>query len=95
MLLWDDEDLALTPEQKTKLKHIKQRTIGSLVTIKGEVFPLEEEIVSASNNGVNPDTLEDSLEKLAELRAEATMLHLRCLYDTRKTLTQKQLEIME
>ena len=95
MVLWDDEDLALTPEQKTKLKHIRQRTIGGLATIKGEVFPLEKEIVSASNNGVNPDTLEDSLEKLAELRAEATMLHLRCLYDTRKTLTQKQLEIVE
>jgi len=39
MVLWDDEDLALTPEQKTKLKHIKQRTIVGLATIKGEVFP--------------------------------------------------------
>ncbi len=95
MVLWDDEDLALTPEQKIKLKEIRQRTIGGLSTIKGEVFPLEKEIVSASDNGVNPDTLEDSLEKLAELRAEATMLHLRCLYDTRKTLTQKQLGIVE
>ena len=95
MVLWDDEDLALSPEQKTKLKLIRQRTIGGLATIKGEVFPLEEEIVSASNNGANPDSLEDSLEKLAELRAEGTMLHLRCLYDTRKTLTQKQLEIVE
>ena len=95
MQLWDDEDLALSPEQKTKLKQIRQRTVGGLSTIKGEVFPLEEEIVSASANGVNPDSLEDSLEKLAELRAEATMLHLRCLYDTRDILTKKQLQIVE
>jgi len=95
MQLWDDEDLALTPEQKTKLKHIRQRTIGGLSTIKGEVFPLEKEIVTASTNGAKPESLENDVEKLAELRAEATMLHLRCLYDTRKILTKKQLEIVE
>ena len=95
MQLWDDEDLALTTEQKTKLKLIRQRTVGGLSTIKGEVFPLEEEIVSASTNGATPESLEDDVEKLAELRAEATMLHLRCLYDTRKILTKKQLQMVE
>ncbi|EDZ62731.1 hypothetical protein SMGD1_2825 [Sulfurimonas gotlandica GD1] len=95
MQLWDDEDLALSLEQKTKLKEIRIRTVGGLATIKGEVFPLEAEIVKASSNGANPDSLEDSLQKLAELRAEATMLHLRCLYDTRNILTKKQLQLIE
>lgn len=95
MQLWDDEDLALTPEQKKKLKHIRIRTVGGLGTIKGEVFPLEAEIVQASTDGTNPDELEDSVEKLAELRAEATMLHLKCIYDTRKILSKKQLQILE
>jgi len=95
MQLWDDEDLALTPEQKTKLKQIRQKTVSGLGTIKGEVFPLEEEIVKASANGTAPSGLEDDVEKLAELRAEATMLHLNCIYDTREVLTKKQLQMIE
>ena len=95
MQLWDDEDLALTPEQKTKLKQIRLRTIGGLGTIKGEVFPLEAEIVEASTNGTKPESLEEDVEKLAELRAEATMIHLNCIYDTRKVLTKKQLQLIE
>lgn len=95
MQLWDDEDLALTPKQKAELKKIRIRTVGGLGTIKGEVFPLEAEIVEASTNGATPDSLEEDVEKLAELRAEATMLHLKCIYDTRSILTKKQLQLIE
>ena len=95
MQLWDDEDLALTPEQKTKLKQIRMQTVGGLATLKGEVFPLEAEIVKASKDGATPESLEDDVEKLAELRAEATMLHLKCLYNTKKVLTKEQLQLVE
>ncbi len=95
MQLWDDEDLALTPEQKTKLKQIRLKTVGGLATLKGEVFPLEAEIVKASKNGTNPKELEEDVEKLAELRAEATMIHLKCLYNTRNILTKKQLKMLD
>lgn len=95
MLLWDDEDLALTPEQKTKLKEIKLKTIGGLATIKGEVFPLEAEVVKASLDGATPASLEEDVEKLAELRTEATMIHLNCIYNTKNILTKKQLQLIE
>lgn len=95
MQLWDDEDLALTPEQKTKLKEIRLKTIGGLATLKGEVFPLEAEIVKASKNGASPASLEEDVEKLALLRAEATMIHLKCIYDTRNVLSKKQLQLIE
>ena len=95
MQLWDDEDLALTPKQKAELKQIRLRTIGGLGTIKGEVFPLETEIVEASTNGATPESLEEDVEKLAELRAEATMIHLKCIYDTRTVLTKEQLQLIE
>lgn len=95
MQLWDDEDLALTPEQKKKLLKIRIRTVGGLSTIKGEVFPLEDEIVQASTNGTNPEDLEDDIEKLAELRAEGTMIHLNCIYDTQKILTKEQYQMVE
>jgi len=95
MQLWDDEDLALTPEQKTKLKQIRLKTVNGLATLKGEVFPLENEIVNASINGTNPEDLEEDVEKLAELRAEATIIHLNCIYDTKNILTKKQLQLIE
>ena len=95
MQLWDDEDLALTPEQKTKLKQIRLKTVNGLATLKGEVFPLENEIVNASINGANPEDLEEDVEKLAELRAEATIIHLNCIYDTKNILTKKQLQLIE
>ena len=95
MQLWEDEDLALTPEQKTKLKQIRLKTVNGLATLKGEVFPLENEIVKASINGANPEDLEEDVEKLAELRAEATMIHLNCIYDTKNILTKKQLQLIE
>ena len=95
MQLWDDEDLALTPEQKTKLKQIRIKTVNGLSTIKGEVFPLEDEIVKASANGQTPASLEEDVEKLAELRAEATMIHLNCIYNTKKVLSKEQLQLVE
>jgi len=95
MQLWDDEDLALTPDQKTKLKQIRLKTVNGLATLKGEVFPLENEIVKASINGTNPQDLEEDVEKLAELRAEATIIHLNCIYDTKNILTKKQLQLIE
>jgi len=95
MQLWDDEELALTPKQKTKLKQIRLKTIGALATIKGEVFPLEAEIVEASANGAKPESLEEDVEKLAELRAEATIIHLNCIYNTRDVLSKKQLQLIE
>jgi len=95
MQLWDDEDLALTPEQKTKLKQIRLKTVNGLATLKGEVFPLENEIVNASMNGANPEDLEEDVEKLAELRAEATIIHLNCIYNTKNILTKKQLQLIE
>ena len=95
MQLWDDEDLALTPEQKTKLKQIKLKAVGGLTTLKGELFPLEDKIVEASINGANPKDLEKDVEKLAALRAEATMILLNCLYNTKNILTKKQLQLIE
>lgn len=95
MQLWDDEDLALTPQQKTKLKQIRIKTVSGLATLKGEVFPLEAEIVKASKGGAKPEDLEEDVEKLAELRAEATMIHLKCLYNTKRILTKEQLQLVE
>jgi hypothetical protein len=93
--MWDDEDLALTKEQKAKLLKIRKTTIGALKKLKPQVAQLEAEIVAAAQAGENPKKLQAKIEQLAKLKAEATMVHLQCIYNTRKILTQDQRDILE
>ena len=94
-MMWEDKDLALTPAQKQKLLKIRRDTISGAQKLNQEIMALEDKIVKASNDGVNPESLKKDVFKLADLRAEATMLHLNCIYKTRKILTQDQLDILE
>jgi hypothetical protein len=94
-MLWNDEDLALTPEQKQKLLIIRKETISGAQALGKKIFALEDKIVKASNEGVTPSELKDDVQELANLRAQATMLHLKCIYNTRKILTTDQLYILE
>ncbi len=92
---WDNEKLDLTTQQRKKLKQIRQKTMSGVVSLRGEIFPLEKSIAKASTNGATPTSLEEDVDKLAELRAEATMIHLKCIYDTKKVLTKKQLQLLK
>ena len=94
-ILWDDEDVALTNEQKKQLLSIKQNTMSKAKALGEVINTLEAEIVKASADDVIPNSLKESVEKLALLRAKATMIHLNCIYNTRAVLTQEQLEIIE
>jgi hypothetical protein len=94
-MMWDDADLALTKEQKQKLLRIRKETLSQAKALNKEIIQLEESIVQASNNNVAPKKLKNNVFKLAKLRAQATMVHLKCIYNTRKTLTQEQLDILE
>jgi Spy/CpxP family protein refolding chaperone len=94
-MMWDDKDLALTKVQKQKLLKIRKETIGGIKKLKPKIMALENKIVQASNSGANPASLKKDLYKLANLRAKASMIHLRCIYNTRKVLTQDQRDILE
>lgn len=94
-MMWEDPDLALTPAQKKKLLKIRRETISGAQQLNKEIMNLEDKIVTASNNGANPASLKKDVYKLANLRAEATMLHLKCIFYTRKILTKDQLDILE
>jgi Spy/CpxP family protein refolding chaperone len=94
-VLWDDEDLALTQEQKKQLLEIRQSTMSKAKALGAKINPLEAEIVKASFDGVKPGALKKQVSLLASLRAEATMVHLTCIYKTRTLLTKEQLDILE
>ena len=94
-ILWDDEDLALSADQKKKLLVVRKNTMSGIKTLKQEIFPLEQEIVKASLSGASSSSLETKVNKLASLRAKATMIHLKCIYETKQILNKAQLEIVE
>lgn len=93
--LWDDEDLALTQKQKEELLVVRKDTLSGVRSLNLEIQALESEIVLKAMRGETPASLQEKVKKLALLRAEATMVHLRCIYETRKILTKEQLYIVE
>ena len=94
-VLWDDEDLALSSVQKTELLEVRKYTMKNAKALGKQIRKLEAEIVNGSNDNVEPKLLKERVNILASLRAKATMVHLNCIYDTRKILTEEQLYILE
>ena len=94
-IMWDDEDLALSDEQKKKLLLVRKNTMKNAKALGKEVNALEAEIVKASNDGATPASLKERVSKLASLRAAATMVHLSCIFDTRAVLNDDQVYLLE
>jgi len=92
---WDDADVAFTKEQKEKLLQIRKTTMSGAKKLAMQINPLEASIVKRTLAGEKPEQLEADVEKLAALRAEATMLHISCIYNTKRVVTQDQLDIIE
>jgi hypothetical protein len=93
--MWDDKDVALTSKQKKELIVVRKETLHAVKALKKKITLLENEIVKASFADKKPQTLQKKVEHLAQLRADATMVHLRCIYQTRKILTKDQLDMIE
>jgi len=94
-ILWDDEDLALTSDQQKKLIEVRKSTMSRAKALGKKVNALESKIVQLSQEGATPKSLKADVERLASLRAQATMVHLECIYNTRKILSDEQLYILE
>ncbi|HIP03282.1 MAG TPA: hypothetical protein EYH01_08955 [Campylobacterales bacterium] len=88
---WDSPLLELTDAQKEKLLKVRKTTMTSITKLKKEIFPLEKEVAKATMAGDKPDSLKAKVEKLSKLKAEATMVHIKCIYETKKILDAKQL----
>jgi len=88
---WDDEKLALTPEQKEKLLVVRKETLGSVMSLKPQIMTLTKEIVQASKAGTKSVELKSKVAKLASLEAEATMTHLKCIEETKAALKPEQM----
>ena len=91
----DDPALHLTEEQKGKLLAVRKEVIATVQKIGKEVFPLENQVAKGIFAGKTPADLSGLVQKIAGLRAEATMVQLRCIDSFSKILDQQQLEVLK
>ena len=95
MQQWGNQKLALTAEQKEKLLVIRKRTIGGVKKLGPEIATLENQVAQEIFAGKTPEDLASSVQSIGWLKSEATMLHLRCIYDTNKILTAEQKDFLQ
>jgi len=88
---WDDPDLELTTEQKAVLLLIRKNTMSSVMDLVGELDQLESSLAEQAMAATPPDQLAPLVDKISGLKAEATMVHLRCIHDTMEILDDRQL----
>ncbi len=93
--LWDNGNFALSEAQKQELLKIRKKTLSKVKQLAPEIMRLEKQIVKATKKGANPKKFEQYVNRLAKLRARATMVHLWCIYKTKKVLTPTQLKMLQ
>ncbi len=87
----NDKSFNLTAQQKEKLTKIQIGTKSSIAETAPKVTQLREAIIKGSTSGTPAMELKSSVEKLAVLQAYATMIHLKCIEETKEILTKDQL----
>ena len=88
---WDDPDLKLTPEQKAVLLKIRKNTMSAVMGLAEELDQLESSLAEQAMAATPPDQLAPLVDKISDLKTEATMVHLRCIHDTMEILDDRQL----
>jgi len=90
MRLENDPKMALTAEQKTKLEAQRNEMMPKMKKLKEEIRTLSKEIKQACKNNVSAADQKASVEKLAVLKAQATMMKLTCIDGVKKILNKEQ-----
>lgn len=91
---WDNPALNLSSSQKTKLLVIRKNTIANVQALTTEITPLESKVAEGIFAKKTPEELKYLVETIASLKAQATMVHLRCIYNTREVLEEQQLNLL-
>ncbi len=91
---WDNPKLNLSTEQKDKLLVVRKETISGVQALTKKISPLEEQVAEEIFAKQTPEDLSSLVQTIAKLKAEATMVHLQCIYDTSEILDTQQLEFL-
>ncbi len=91
---WDNPDLNLSTDQKEKLLVVRRETIAEVKALTKKITPLEEQVAEGIFARQTPEDLSSLVQTIAKLKAEATMVHLQCIYETSGILDTQQLEFL-
>jgi len=92
---WNKEKLGLSSEQKEKLLLVRETTLKSVKKIKKLLRVLESEIVEMIvDEEITLKEIAVKVERISILKAEATMIQIKCLKSSVEILTEKQLELL-
>ncbi len=91
---WDNSALQLTEEQKSQLLVVRKETIAGVENLAPQIASLQKQVTEGIFLGKTPDELHSIVQAISKLKAEATMIHLKCIFDTSKILNQQQLDIL-
>jgi hypothetical protein len=87
---WDKAKLGLTAEQKEKLLVVRKNTVMGVKKIKKQTTFLEFEIAETMIAREAVETVQTQLDELADIKKEATVIHLKCISDTTAILSDEQ-----
>ena len=91
---WNSQELALTDAQKKRLLQVRKKTMSSVIKLKKKISALEKDVSTTTISGEIPQNLEAKVNQIAKLKADATMTHIKCIYDTKNILDAKQFEFL-
>jgi hypothetical protein len=94
MKRWDDPTLALDEKQKEALLRSRKETLAGVKRFVSSIAILESRVIAGDKAKLPPEDLRGVVDEIARLKAEATMLHLRCLHTTRSILSVSQMDML-
>jgi len=89
---WDKAKLGLTDEQKAKLLIVRTETKTGVRKIKKQLKVLEAEVIEMTVDAEDLEKIKPKVDEVAKLKAEATMIQLKCLTESIEILTDEQME---
>jgi hypothetical protein len=89
---WDDPELNLSDDQKTRLLVVRKTTMQGVKRLAPQVEELESKVKKMTMQGETTQTLFPMIERLSQLKTEITKTHIRCIHDTNSILTPEQTE---
>ncbi len=91
----NDPKLALTNEQKTKLEAQRNVMMPKMMKLKSEIKAASKAIKEACKKNTPAQAQQANIEKLAILKAEATMTKLTCIEGVKSVLSKEQQAYMK
>ena len=91
----NDPKLALTDEQKTKLEAQRKVMMPKMMKLKTDIKEISKAIKEACKKNTPAQAQKANIEKLAILKAEATMTKLTCIEGVKSILSKEQQAYMK